>query len=174
MNPKIEKALNEQINFELYSSYIYMAMASYLKSLNFNGFAHWMEIQVQEELAHALKIYNYVTERGGTAVFEAIAKPPQTWESPTEAFKHSYEHEQIVTSRIHEIVDLALKEKDHTTNAHMQWFLNEQVEEEARVLDIYRQLKFANNSPQVLLMFDRELAQRVFVDPNAPSAQQQL
>lgn len=171
MNPKIEKALNEQINLELYSSYIYMSMASYLKSLNLNGFAHWMQIQVQEELAHALKIYNYVTERDGTVVFEAIAKPPQTWESPTEVFSHSYKHEQTVTSRIHEIVDLAIKEKDHSTNAHMQWYLNEQVEEEARVLEIYKQLKFANNAPQVLLMFDRELAQRVFIDPNAQPAQ---
>ena len=167
MNPKIEKVLNEQINLELYSSYIYMSMASYLKSLNLNGFEHWMIIQVQEELAHALKIYTYVTERGGSVVFEPIAKPPQTWESPVEVFKNSYEHEELVTSKIHEIVNLALSEKDHTTNAYMQWFLNEQVEEEARVLDIYKQLKFANNSPQVLLMLDREFAQRVFVDPNA-------
>lgn len=150
-----------------------MAMASYFRSLNLKGFAHWMEIQVQEELAHALKLYNYLTERGGTAVFDAIAKPPQSWDSPTDVFKHSYEHEQIVTSRMHEIVDLALNEKDHTTNAHIQWYLNEQVEEEANVLGIYQQLKFANNSPQALLMFDRELAQRIFVDPNAPNAQKQ-
>ncbi|MEI6056233.1 MAG: ferritin [Lentisphaerota bacterium] len=173
MNPKIEKALNDQINFELYSSYIYMAMASYFRSLSLSGFAHWMEIQVQEELAHALKLYNYITERGGIAVFDAIAKPPQTWDSPTDVFKHSHEHEQIVTSRMHEIVDLSLKEKDHTTNAHIQWYLNEQVEEESKVLGIYQQLKFANNSPQALLMFDRELAQRIFVDPNAPNAQKQ-
>ncbi len=173
MNPKVEKSLNDQMNFELYSSYIYMSMASYFRSLNLNGFAHWMEIQVREELAHSLKLYNYLTERGGKAVFEAIAKPPHEWDSPAEVFKHSHEHEQIVTSRMHEIVELALKEKDHTTNAHIQWYLNEQVEEEATVLGIYQQLKFADNSPQALLMFDRELAQRVFVDPNAPSAQKQ-
>lgn len=173
MNSKIEKALNDQINFELYSSYIYMAMASYFRSLSLSGFAHWMEIQVKEELAHALKLYNYITERGGIAVFDAIAKPPQSWESPTDVFKHSHEHEQIVTSRMHEIVDLSIKEKDHTTNAHIQWYLNEQVEEESKVLGIYQQLKFANNSPQALLMFDRELAQRIFVDPNAPNAQKQ-
>jgi len=170
MNQNIEKALNAQIGFELYSAYLYMAMTSYLKSINLNGFAHWMEIQTKEELAHALKLFNYVTERGGSVVFETLKKPRNKWESPTEVFKDALEHEQIVTSKIHEIVDLALKEKDHTTNAHMQWYLNEQVEEESNVLGIYQQLKFADNSPQALLMFDRELAQRVFVDPNAATA----
>lgn len=173
MNPKIEKAINDQINFELYSAYIYMSMASYFRSVSLSGFAHWMEIQVQEELAHSLKLYNYLTERGGTAVFESIAKPPQSWESPTDVFKHTHEHEQIVTSKMHDIVELSLKEKDHTTNAHIQWYLNEQVEEEANALGIYQQLKFAKDSPQALLMFDRELAQRVFVNPNAPGAPKQ-
>ena len=149
-----------------------MSMSAYFKSLNLSGFAHWMEIQTKEELAHALKIYNYLIERGGGISFEAVKKPPQKWESPMAAFKHAYEHEQIVTSRIEKIVDLSLKEKDHTTNGHMQWFLNEQIEEEANALGIYQQLKMANSAPQVLLMLDRELAQRVFVDPNAPAGNQ--
>ena len=172
MNSKVVKSLNEQINFELYSAYIYMSMSAYLKALNLPGFAHWMEIQTKEELAHTLKIYNYLIERGGEVSFHAIKEPPQKWESPMAAFKHAHEHEQIVTSRIEKIVDLALKEKDHTTNIQMQWFLNEQIEEEANVLGIYQQLKMANNAPQVLLMMDRELAQRVFVDPYAPAKNQ--
>ena len=172
MNPKIVKTLNEQINFELYSAYVYMSMSAYLKSLNLPGFAHWMEIQTREELGHALKIYYHLSERGGEVFFDTIKKPPQKWESPMAAFKHAYEHEQIVTSKIENIVDLALTEKDHTTNNQMQWFLNEQIEEEANVLEIYQQLKMANNAPQVLLIMDRELAQRVFVDPNAPAGNQ--
>lgn len=169
MNPKVVKILNDQINFELYSAYIYMSMSAYFKLQNLPGFAHWMEIQTKEELSHSLKIYNYLIERGGEASFEAIKKPPQKWDSPMAVFKHAYDHEQIVTSRIEKIVDLSLKEKDHTTNVQMQWFLNEQIEEEANALNIYQQLKMANNAPQVLLMLDRELAQRVFVDPNAPA-----
>lgn len=168
MNKAIEKALNAQINFELYSSYIYMSMTGYLKSLNLNGFAHWMEIQTREELAHALKLFNYLIERGGKSVFESLDKPRESWDSPAEVFKHAYEHEQIVTGKISELIDLSIKEKDHMTNVHMQWYMNEQVEEEANVFGIYQQITFANNSPQALLMFDRELAQRVFVDPMAP------
>lgn len=172
MNSKIVKALNDQINFELYSAYIYMSMSAYLKTLNLSGFAHWMEIQTKEELSHALKIYNYLIERGGKVSFQPVKEPPEKWESPMAAFKHAHEHEQVVTSRIGKIVDLALKEKDHITNNQMHWFLNEQIEEEANVLAIYQQLKMANNAPQVLLIMDRELAQRVFIDPNAPVGNQ--
>lgn len=169
MNPKLEKILNEQINMELFSAYLYMSMSAYLKSLNLSGFAHWLEIQTREELGHALKLYNHVSDRQVSISFEKIDKPPNTWGSPMEVFKAAYEHEQLVTSRITEIANLAIQEKDFTTNAHMQWYLNEQVEEEANELEIYRQLKFANNSPEVLMMLDRELAKRVFVDPNGPT-----
>lgn len=167
MNPKLEKVLNEQINMELFSAYLYMSMSAYLKSLNLLGFAHWLEIQAREELGHALKLYNHVSNRESSINFEKIDKPPHTWESPVEVFKAAYEHEKLVTSRINEIANLAIQEKDFTTNSHMQWYLNEQVEEELNELEIYRQLKFANNSPEVLMMLDRELAKRVFVDPNA-------
>ena len=143
MREKIVKAINDQVNFELYSSYIYLSMSSYLRSLNLNGFANWMEIQVQEEVAHAMKLYNFLHERGGNVELEAIKKPKVRWNSPLEAFEDAYAHEQIVTGRINNLVDLALEEKDHATNAHLQWFVNEQVEEESNVLGILQQIKWA-------------------------------
>jgi ferritin len=166
MNTKMQKAINDQINFELYSSYIYLSMSSYLKSLNLNGFSHWMEIQVQEEVAHAMKLYAFLHERGGNIEFESIPKPKAQWDSPLKAFQHAYEHEQLVTSRINALVDLALKLKDHATNAHLQWFISEQVEEESNVLGIVQQMKLAEGAPNGLFMLDRELAQRVFVSPD--------
>ena len=162
MNEKIEKAINSQINFELYSSYIYLSMSSYLKSLNLNGFANWMEIQVQEEIGHAMKLYTFLHERGGRVEFGAIEKPKVTWKSPLEAFHDAYAHEQIVTGRINDLVDLALAEKDHATNAHLQWFISEQVEEESNVLGILQQMKLSEGAPNGLFMLDRELAQRVY------------
>jgi ferritin len=165
MDVKMQKAINDQINFELYSSYIYLSMSSYLKSLNLNGFANWMEIQVQEEVSHAMKLYNFLHERGGNVEFETISKPKPQWESPLDAFENAYEHEQIVTSRINKLVDLALEIKDHATNAHLQWFVNEQVEEESNVLGILQQIKLAGGSTNGLFMLDRELGQRVFTPP---------
>ncbi len=165
MNEKMEKAINDQINFELYSSYIYLSMSSYLRSLNLNGFAHWMEIQVQEEIAHAMKFYNFLHERGGNIEFETIQKPKVSWESTCEVFEDAYKHEQIVTGRINDLVDLALEIRDHATNAHLQWFINEQVEEESNVLGILQQIKLAENSPNGLFMLDRELSQRVYNPP---------
>ena len=165
MDNKMQKAINDQINFELYSSYIYLSMSSYLKSLNLNGFAHWMEIQVQEEVAHAMKLYNFLQERGGNVEFQGIPKPKSKWDSPLDAFQNAYEHEQIVTERINALVDMALQLKDHATNAHLQWFISEQVEEESNVLGILQQMKLAEGAPNGLFMLDRELAQRVFVSP---------
>ena len=165
MNEKMEKAINDQINFELYSSYIYLSMSSYLRSLNLNGFAHWMEIQVQEEVAHAMKFYNFLHDRGGNIELETIQKPKVSWDSPKDAFEDAYKHEQIVTGRINDLVDLALELRDHATNAHLQWFINEQVEEESNVLGILQQIRLAENSPNGLFMLDRELGQRVFNPP---------
>jgi ferritin len=170
MNSKLEKAINEQINFELYSAYIYMSMASYLKSLNLNGFSHWMEIQVKEELAHVIRFYNFVHERGGSVEFQAVPKPKATWESPLNVFEDALEHEKIVTSRINNLVDLAIVEKDHAANANFQWFITEQVEEEANAFAVIQQLKLAGNAMTNLFLLDKELGTRVFVDPNAKPA----
>jgi ferritin len=173
VNKKIEKAINDQINFEFYSSYIYLSMSSYLRSLSLNGFANWMEIQVQEEIVHAMKLYNFVHERGGNVEFNEIAKPKHEWKSPLDVFQNAYEHEQVVTGRINNLVDLALEEKDHATNAHLQWFINEQVEEESNVLGILQQIKLSEGTPNGLFMLDRELGQRVFVQPQDTNSSSQ-
>ncbi len=162
MDKKMQEAINDQMNFELYSSYIYLAMSSYLKSINLNGFAHWMEIQVQEEVSHAMKLYGFLHDRGADVELQGIPKPEKKWKSVGDVFQKALGHEQIVTGRINKLVDLALELKDHATNAHLQWFINEQVEEESSVLEILQQVKLAEGTPNGLFMLDRELGQRVF------------
>jgi len=165
INKKIEAALNKQINAELYSAYLYLAMNSYFSSVSFHGFANWMRVQALEEMTHADKFYKYVADRGGHVVLEAIDKPPARWNSPLAVFEQVYKHEQKVTSLIHSLVDLAIKEKDHASNTMLQWFVNEQVEEEANADALVQQLKLIGDNGYGLLMLDRELAQRVFTPP---------
>jgi ferritin len=165
INKKMEQALNDQINAELYSAYLYLAMEAYFESQNLPGLAKWMRAQTQEEVMHAMKIYDYVNERGGRVVLESIAKPPAKWESPLAAFEAAYKHEQLVTGRINDLVDLAIKEKDHAANTFLQWFVNEQVEEETSADTVVQQLKMAEGAAGALFMIDRELGQRVFTPP---------
>ena len=127
----ILEALNKQINAELYSAYLYISMSAYFESINLKGFANWMKVQAKEEVSHAMRIYNYVVERGGRVKLMAIEQPPIEWESPLHAFESAYNHEVKVTAMINELVDLALKEKDHATYNMLQWVINEQVEEES-------------------------------------------
>ena len=163
----MEKALNEQVNAELYSAYLYLSMEAYCKSLNLNGFANWMRVQTQEEVAHAMKIYDFVNERNGRVILKTIEGPQTKWESPLAVFQAVYKHEQKVTNLINKLVDLAIKEKDHATNAFLQWFVNEQVEEEASADAIVQQLKMMKDAPGGIYMLDRELGQRVFTPPVA-------
>ena len=165
ISKKMSKALNDQLNWEIYSSYVYAAMASWLKAQNLNGFANWMNIQVREELDHAAMFYEFLHDLGADVEFEAIPKPKNNWKTPEEVFEDTLEHEQGVTSRINNLIDLALADKDHATNARLQWFISEQVEEEANVLALLQQMKLIRNSPDALLMIDRELAQRVYNPP---------
>ena len=162
---KMQDALNDQINAELYSAYIYLAMAAYFESENLAGCAAWMRVQVQEETAHAMKIFDFVNERGGRVVLKAIDEPAKEWKTPLAAFKAAYEHEQYITGRINDLVDLAIKEKDHATNAFLQWFVNEQVEEETSVDNIVQKFRMAEKAPGALFMMDRELGQRTFTPP---------
>ena len=159
---KIQEAINEQINKELYSSYLYMSMSAYFESINLSGFAKWMYVQVQEELTHAVKFYNYVNEKGGRVILQPIEGPSTEWDSPLAAFENTYEHEQMVTERINKLVDLVIAESDHATNIFLQWFVTEQVEEESSADQVIKQLKLAGDSPGALFMIDRELGQRVF------------
>jgi len=162
---KMEKALNDQINAEMYSAYIYLAMAAYFESENLPGCASWMRVQVQEETAHAMKFYDFVNERGGRITLKAIEQPPKTWKSPLAAFAAAYEHEQYITERINKLVDLAIQEKDHAANAFLQWFVNEQVEEETSVDTVVQNLRMAEKAPGAMFMIDRELGQRTFTPP---------
>jgi ferritin len=167
---KMEKALNEQINAELYSSYIYLAMVAYFESENLPGCASWMRAQVQEENLHATKLFAFVCERGGRVILGAIDQPPKDWKSPLAAFEAAYEHEQYITGRINDLVDLALAEKDHASNAFLQWFVNEQVEEETSVDMVVQNLKMAEKAPGAMFMIDRELGQRTFTPPTQEGA----
>ncbi len=158
---KVEKALNDQVNAEIYSAYLYLSMSSYFDSINLPGFAQWMKAQAQEEMVHAMKLYNYVIERGGRMILEAIAAPPSQWENPLIAFEATLEHERKVTSLINNLVEIALAEKDHATNIFLQWFVSEQVEEEASVDAVLQKLKMIGSQGQGLFMMDRELGSRV-------------
>ncbi|MBN2588613.1 MAG: ferritin [Sedimentisphaerales bacterium] len=162
---KMEKALNEQVNAEMYSAYLYLSIESYFKSLNLNGFANWMRVQTQEEMFHAMKMYDYLIERGGRILLKKIEGPQTEWKSPLDAFKTVSKHEQKVTGLINNLVDLAIEEKDHATNSFLQWFVTEQVEEEANADELVKQLKLMENAPGGMFMLDRELAQRVFTPP---------
>ena len=162
---KMQQALNKQLNAELYSSYLYLSMSAYFNSINLKGFANWMKVQAQEELSHAMKFYNFILERGGKVILSKIDPPQTEWNSPLAAFEHVYRHEQKVTSLINSLVDLSISESDHATNNFLQWFVTEQVEEEASADEVVKKLKLAGKSAGGLFMIDRELAQRVFTSP---------
>jgi ferritin len=160
LNEKLEAAINEQINKELYSSYLYLAMSAYSDSVNLSGFAHWMRVQAQEEQAHALKLYGYVVEKGGRVLLEAIDKPPAEFASPLHVFEKTLAHEQKVTGLINDLYSLAIEESDYATQIFLQWFVSEQVEEEASATQIVELLKAVGDHPQGLIMLDRQLAGR--------------
>jgi len=166
ISERMSEALNRQLNFEIYSSYVYVAMSSWLKGKNLNGFAHWMEIQVKEELDHTMRFYAFLHDAGSKVEFEAVPKPKNEWDDVIEVFSDTLKHESLVTKKINKLIDLALEEKDHATNARLQWFITEQVEEESNVLSILRQVRLIGDSVNALLMLDRELAQRIYSAPS--------
>ena len=159
---KIEKGFNDQINAELYSAYLYLSMAAYFESLNFQGFANWMKVQAQEEVVHAMKFFNHINERNGRVTLKAIDKPPVTWKSPLDAFQKAYQHELLVTGLINKLVALAQKENDYPAGVLLQWFVEEQVEEEMNANTISEKLKLAGDSPNILFMLDSQLGGRKF------------
>lgn len=167
MKKEMEAALNAQINAEFYSSYLYLAMQSYFQSLSLSGFSSWMNCQAREELFHGMKFYEYVNERGGKVLLEGIAKPDSQWSSPLQAFEQVLAHEQKVTGLINDLVEVALDAKDHATNIFLQWFVTEQVEEEASVGEIVDKLRLIGNDSSGLFFLDAELAKRVFTPPQS-------
>lgn len=164
LNKKIEKALNEQINAEMYSAYLYLSMSAYFESENLSGMANWMYVQYQEEMSHAMKLYRYVNDRGGKVTFKEIKAPQTSWKDSVDVFTNVLEHERHVTSLINSLVDLAIEEKDHATNNILQWFVAEQVEEEANAEDILEKTKRVIDSKNGLYLIDKELSSRTFVD----------
>lgn len=162
LREKMEKALNEQLNAEMYSAYLYLSMSAHFKGVNLNGFANWMMVQAQEEMEHAMKFYNFIQERGGTITLKSIDGPPTSWDTPLTVFEAVLEHEQKVTGLINDLVDLSIAEKDHASNIFLQWFVTEQVEEEDNADDAIKQIKMVENDKSGLFMLDRELGQRTY------------
>jgi len=161
MNQKVQDAFNAQLNAELFSSYLYLSMAAHFEAQNLKGMSHWMRLQGQEEHMHAMKFFDFINERGGKVVLTRIEAPQTEWRSPLDVFEDTYKHECKVTSLIHDLVDLSLSEKDHAANTFLQWFVTEQVEEEAAAQEIRDKLRLVSDSPVALFMIDQELGQRV-------------
>ena len=166
----VETALNEQINAEFHSAYIYLSMSSYFLSAGLGGYANWMRVQYQEELAHATRFFDYVNERGGRVKLTPVQEVQVDFSGIVDVFEKTLEHEQVVTGMIDRLMDLSIQESDHATKSFLQWFVDEQVEEEANVEQILNNLKLINGEGQGLLMMDREMQTRVFVNPFAAKA----
>jgi ferritin len=165
INDKIIESFNRQINEELFSSYLYLSMSAYFEDIGLKGFSTWMKVQAQEEVAHGMKFYKFLLERGAKVKLEAIKAPQTSWESPLKAFEDALNHEVFITDCINKLVNLSFELKDHPASSFLKWFIDEQVEEESTASDIVSKLKFAGESGGALLMLDRELGARVFVNP---------
>lgn len=169
LKEKVQKALNKQINAEQYSALMYLSMSAWFEEKGLPGFANWMYVQYQEELTHANKIFKYVIERNGKVELKAIEQMPVDFESVLEVVEKTLKHEQHVTTLIDNLVNIALEERDHATQSFLQWFVDEQVEEEANVSEILDSLKLIGGKGNGLFMLDRELRQRTFVDTTQPA-----
>jgi len=160
LSKNVSDVMNEQINNEFYAAYIYLSMSAYFESLNLPGFARWMRAQALEETEHAMKFFDHINDRGGRVALQPIAAPPVEFDSPLAAFEAAHAHEKKVTAMINNIYNIVLKENDYPARSMLQWFVDEQVEEEKNALDIVEQLKMIGDNKMGLLMLDRELGQR--------------
>ena len=165
ISKKLNDAINEQINRELYSEYLYSSMRAWFAAQSLDGFANWMEVQVREEHAHGMGFYQYILERGGRVILKAIAQPPADFKTPLNAFKETLKHENYITKSINELMDLAIKEKDHALKSFLQWYVDEQVEEEANDEKILNMLERVKDSTEGLFFIDKELSARVYNPP---------
>jgi len=160
LSQAVQDAINEQIKHELYSAYLYLSMSAYCQASNMPGSAHWTSLQSKEEVGHAMKFFEYVNDRGGRVLLQAIDQPPTEWKSLLVMFQQVLEHEQKVTGLIHRLYEVALKEKDYATQVELQWFIAEQVEEEKNAGEIVEQLKRVGEQGPGLMMTDRHLGKR--------------
>jgi ferritin len=164
----VQDAMNEQIKNELYSAYQYLAMAAYCESANLPGFAHWMRTQAREETEHAMKFYDFILDRSGRVVLQAIDQPVADFSSPLEVFEQALEHEQMVTAMINDLYGIAVTENDYASQTFLQWFVTEQVEEEKNAGDVVETLKMVGDKSEALFLLDRELAGRATDEQPGP------
>jgi ferritin len=169
LSKTVQDAMNEQVNNEFYSAYQYLAMAAYCESVNLPGFAQWMRTQSQEETEHAMKFYDFILDRNGRVVLQAIEGPVIEFGSPLEVFEQALEQEQKVTAMINDLYGLAVKESDYASQAFLQWFVTEQVEEEKNAGDVAETLKMVGDKSEMLFLLDRELGQRGNSEQSGPS-----
>jgi ferritin len=162
---KVQKAMNTQIKYELESAYIYLSMAAYFESITLPGMAQWMKIQTQEEIIHAMKFYDFIHERGGKVALHALDQPPVEFESPLGVYEKALAHEKKITGNINDLYALAFEEKDYPSQLLLQWFIDEQVEEERSASDVVEMLKRVGDNSHSLLMLDKDLGQRVLETP---------
>lgn len=165
INEKVAKVLIEQVNKELYSAYLYLSMSAYFSDIGLLGFANWMRVQAQEEQAHATLIYDFLINRSEKVILSAIAAPPNEWQNPLQVLEEVLKHEVYVTGLINNIVSVAEEVKDRATMSYMNWFVDEQVEEEANAQDIISKLKLIGDDKSALYLLDKDLSTRVFVPP---------
>lgn len=166
LSPKLQDALNAQINAEFWSAYLYLSMAMHFESVGYHGIANWYRVQFQEEQAHAEIFMNYVNSRGGAVKLAPIAAVPQSWESPLKAFEDTLAHEEEVTRLINNLYALAEAEKDYATRGRLDWFISEQVEEEDNCHTLIDRMKLAGDTPIAMFQFDQELATRTYTTPS--------
>jgi ferritin len=157
ISEKMQKAINDQINAEFYSAYFYLSISAYCDSENYKGFAEWFRLQAEEERTHGFKLFDYLQERGGRVILKAIDEPPTNFKSIQDTFEQTLEHERKVTGLINNLNKLAIEENDYATQAHLQWFISEQVEEEATAEDILNQIKMVEGKPGNLFYIDRHI-----------------
>ena len=167
ISKKIEDTINAQINEELFSAYLYLSMSAYFERISLKGFANWMRIQAQEEQFHAMKFFDYLNERGGEVELLVIEKPANSWESILNVFEETLKHEEHITSKINDLAKIALEENDFASQNFLQWYIDEQVEEEATASEILEQIRFLGENKHGLLMLDREFKSRVYTPPVA-------
>jgi ferritin len=162
ISTNLQKNINSQINEELYSSYLYLSISAYCSSMNFKGFANWFSVQAQEETDHAMGLYNYLIERGGRVLLMEIAKPPYEFKDICNIFEEALKHEKYITGKIHKLYEVGQSEKDYAFGSFIQWYINEQVEEEANATEIVETIKLVGSKGTSLYLLDKQLAGRVY------------
>lgn len=162
---KLQNAFNSQIQAEFYSAYLYLAMATYCQERNLKGFANWLMVQKDEEIMHAMKLLSYLQERGAKVVLKEISAPPNEFSSPLALFEQVLMHEKHVTDLINKLYEVAVEEKDYAAQLFLQWFVNEQVEEEASATEVVEKLKLIGDNSSALFFIDQEMGKRVFTPP---------